>query len=101
MLSKWRQQSRAVYPLAGWIFHGSGVACPFGQLEAVAWGGGNASHSVGKGRACCKSGKGKLEASCNQSRFSGVNRVSVRLKISLPVAEPSHRAREESQSAQG
>lgn len=36
-----------------------------------------------------KSGKGKLEASCNQSRFSAVNRVSVRLKISLPVAEPS------------
>lgn len=46
-----------------------------------------------------KSGKGKLEASCNQSRFSGVNRVSVRLKISLPVAELSHRAREELQLA--
>lgn len=45
-----------------------------------------------------KSGKGKLEASCNQSRSSGVNRVSVRLKISLPVAEP---ARGKLQSAQG
>lgn len=34
MLSKWRQQSGAVYPLAGWVFHGSVVACPFGQMVA-------------------------------------------------------------------
>lgn len=48
-----------------------------------------------------KPGGGKLKASCNQSRFPGVNRVSVRLKISLPVADRSHGPREEPQSAPG
>lgn len=59
MLSKWRQQSSAVYPLAGWVFHGSVVACPFGQPEAVASGEGNASHSVCKGQAWCEASLAK------------------------------------------
>lgn len=45
--------------------------------------------------------RGKLKASCNQSRFPGVNRVSARLKISFPADERSHGAGEEPRSAPG
>ena len=104
MSSEWRQHSQAIYLLAGQPLQGSVLACPCGQLEAAARGEDNASHSVcneGLGMVQGKSGRGKLKASCNQSRFPGVNRVSVRLKISLLVAEPSHGAGEEPQLAPG
>lgn len=64
----------------------------------------NAFHGVcteGLGMVRGKSGRGKLKPSCNQSRFPGVNKVSVRLKISLPVAELSHGAGEVPQTAPG
>lgn len=95
--SKQRQQKQAIYLLANQVLLPFLVVHPYGQLDPTARTENNTSHSVcskGLGTVRGRSGEGKLKASCNQSRFPGVNRVSLRLKISLPVAEPSHGAEE-------
>lgn len=57
---------------------------------------GSASHSKYNERLWAvldRPGKEKQKASCNQSGFPGVNRVSVTLKNSFPVAEPCGQGR--------
>lgn len=62
----------------------------------VGRGEGSASRSEYKEGLCAvldRAGREKQKASCNQSMFPGVNRVSVTLKISFPVAEPRGQGR--------